>query len=41
VLRRRAGKEVAMQGNLLQEILSYLETKYGITSQYLDVAAKK
>lgn len=34
--KNETGKEVMIQGNLLQEILVFLETKYGIPSNYID-----
>ena len=38
--KNETGKEVSIQGNLLAEILSFLETKYGIGSQYVDSVSK-
>ena len=38
--KSETGKEVQIQGNLLAEMLAYLESKYGITAAYVDVVSK-
>lgn len=38
--KNETGKEILVQGNLLQEILGFLETKYGITQAYIDTVNK-
>lgn len=38
--KNETGKEVAVQGNLLQEILGFLEKNYGITQKFIDSTNK-
>lgn len=38
--KNETGKEVAVQGNLLEEIIAFLEKAYGITQAYIDSTNK-